>query len=319
MGLISKAWPNLRSTAFRQSLKVSIPWVVCSPLVNFAEWIILPVTINLGPGVYSCYAYANILTGMLLSVLVTPVADALAPFLAEHGPSAQGGVGNQAWQRAGAERIRSGFRTSLALGLVVTCIAVVASGPLVGLVYFHGSLQREDAKVIRQLTVILGMSTCFRAIILFFNRLFQARLSMINYVIAQAADPALRLLLILALVPKLGIFGIAAATSISVAGVALVSFWRGRKIVGAAPFCLDTEMRHWMLAVGAIVLVGAVTSGGIQPTVIRNALLTVALGSLALGACLGLGYLFRVREMNTLRDLAFSSIRHLKVRSRGSV
>lgn len=288
---------SLRSTEIRESLKLSVPWVLASPLLNVANWIIVPVMIGLGPGNYSSFLYANVLYTMVIAVVITPFSDGLSPQLARHA-----GVHSDG-KDEGRALISLGYRVSIMLGILVAALSVGGSKPLVGLILYRGAMDAHSAQQISQLFAVSGGGLAAQAVTIFLSRLFQARISMTGYIVSQLVGPLIMLPLVFLLVGRIGIHAVAVATSVSSFFGGWISWVMARRLVGRELLVLDRNLTVWgMTVVTAAVGIAWIPVGvvhGLAVNALRLVAVSVALGSLAWLV----SYLLRLPECLALNRL----------------
>jgi putative peptidoglycan lipid II flippase len=236
---------SFKSTEIRQSLKLSVPWVMAAPLLNIASWVIIPIMIGLGPGQYSSYLYSNVLYTMVIAVVITPFSDGLSPMLARCAAlTHEGAAGGLAEE---GSLISLGFRVSFMLGVLVAALAVVASRPLVGLILFKGAMDLNSASQISKLFCISSIGLASQSVTIFLCRLFQAKISMTSYILSQLVSPLVMLPLVFLLVGRMGIYAIATGMTLSSMAGGWLSLVLARRLVGRHQLRLDRNLVLWAI------------------------------------------------------------------------
>lgn len=235
---------SFRSKAIKESFKLSLPWLVSSPVLNFASWVIIPIMIGLGPGFYSSYLYAMALYTMMIAVIVTPFSDGFSPMMAKYAglPQEQREGKNQEEQIL----ISLGFRTSFMIGVLIASVAVVSSKPLVSLIFFHGAMTLESASQISRLLNIIGIGLIGQSVTIFLCRFFQARISMTSYILSQIVSPIIMILIIYLLIKPMGIYAVAWGITVSSILGAGISWFLAKRLTNKNTLSLDKKFLQWI-------------------------------------------------------------------------
>ena len=288
-GGLRPTW-DLRSPAVRRLLALS-GWTVGVVVANqVALLVVSRLAIERG-GAYSAYSIALIFFLLPHGVYAVSVITALQPDLAERWV---------AGDRAGlAERVVTGLRTIAAVIVPAGVGLALVASPLVRTLLLHGRFDASDAEVTAATLACLAVGLPGFSGFLFLTRVWQSmqdtRMTFLLYVV----ENAINIVLAVALFPRFGVQGLAAAygTAYTLAAVlALVVLGRWLPsgwLRGTAPFALRLAVATGAMA-AAVGLVLAGLRAALPPGSTRAAVelaVAVPVGGaslLAAAAVLGL-------------------------------
>jgi peptidoglycan biosynthesis protein MviN/MurJ (putative lipid II flippase) len=221
-GLVAWSMPRLRSPRFRQVVRLSVPWMLAAPVLNAAGLVLIPMLLHMGSGAMATYAYANGLYAILIAVVFTPVMDVLAPSLARDAGihSREGTALSEAVQLAS---LTKGLRVAIVVGGGATIFAVCGSGALTRLLLARGALRPADAIHIADLFALSALGYVGHSLTVFLGRYFQAQLRIWPHIAAQAASPAVVLVVVYLLGDTFGVDAVGVGLALSAFASALIA------------------------------------------------------------------------------------------------
>lgn len=300
-GVVLEPPVQVNSSEVREAFRQALPWMATAPLANASAWLLVPLMLRMAPGSYASYGYAVVLNTMMLSLVLVPLTDALAPLLARYAGGSAVDSDPMAREQE-REMLRLGFRLSVFAGIALFVLNVGLARPLVGMLFFHGALTQEGADRIAVLTMILGTGLLGRAIVTYLSRVFQAQVSVQNSVVIQFSEPLIALPIAFVFSSSLGVAAVAIGASASVLVGSAVGVLLGRRKTGPDVFKLEASGLLW--AGCAVILAGGLASlpMGLVPGILPNMARLVLYGGVITVLLAFLGLALEIREFVWLKN-----------------
>lgn len=300
--------PSYCKNEMNETLKITFPWIIISPILNMPKWFLVPLILGLGPGSYASYGYAVTLNTMLISAFLVPLVDSFSPILAENSKNSF---------EINSPNIRDytaklGIRISIITGTFISMLGIALAKPIVGIVLFHGKFNLNSANEVADLLALMGLMPIGRSVLLFSVRFFQSRVSPWSQVKAQIIDPIITILICLIFINHLGIMsmGIALTLGTTFASIlALKLLWNKIKSLEDT---INYKLIVWIILSSILSYIHFYFFTKIHINIYFNILTLVISSLIIVSSGLALGKVFRIKEIDTIINIAFSKLNKIK-------
>jgi peptidoglycan biosynthesis protein MviN/MurJ (putative lipid II flippase) len=202
-------------TGIKESIKLVIPFVLSSFILQTGRTIFIPFIVALGAGMYASYSYAVVLYTLVISILVKPILDAVTPTL----------------NRMEAENIGKHLAIVVYCGSLISIAILLLSRSGVAIAFYRGNMDYDQVGLVADLVMIFGCSAVFNVLNLYMNRKILSDRKYVSFLGICFSESVLKVAIIFFFSTFISIYAAAIATVISSICVTILSLYLyGREI-----------------------------------------------------------------------------------------